>query len=412
MGLLAINGGPKIAGELNKARWPRLYPQDETAVLDALRKGYWGGFGDSNLPNRIFEREFSKYHDARYGVAVANGTVSLELSLKAAGVRPGDEVLVSAITFIASASAIVSVGAVPVFVDVDSDTCQISAKAIEASITSRTRGVVVVHYAGYMADMDAILPIAEKYGLVVIEDCAHAQGSAWRGRKAGSWGTFGSFSFQNSKALSAGEGGVVLTNDEKLYERAFLIMNIGRRLGQTSYDHYMASSNWRMGGLQAALLLSQFGRFPQEAEERNRNGAYLARELNKIPGIRSLPIDERITQRGYYYMLLDFNAEAFGCSREKFVEALRAEGVANVYYGYNRPLYKEPAFAQENLRPLLHESIKLPDYNGMYLPDAERWAACQVTILHNYLLGDGTEVNLILEAVRKVKENVSELAMV
>ena len=409
MAELAIKGGTKIAEELNKVQWPRLYPQDEAAVVDALRKNYWGGLGDDNLPNRIFEREFSKYHDARYGVTVANGTLTLELSLKSGGINPGDEVLVPAITFVASASAIVSVGALPVFVDVDPYTCQISAAAIEESITPKTRGIVVVHYGGYVADLDAILPIAEKYNLVVVEDCAHAQGSSWRGKKVGSWGTFGSFSFQHSKALSAGEGGIVLTNDEKLYERAILMMNIGRKQGQTQYDHFLSASNWRMGGLQAALLLSQFGRFPEEAKERNRNGAFLAKELNRIPGIKALKQDSRITHRGYYFMIVDFDEEIFGCSRAKFVEALRAEGVVNVSRGYGRPIYKEPAFAEKNLRPLLHEKIELPDYNGMNLPNAEKWASRQVTIFHSYLLGDGTETNLFLEAVMKVKENVDEL---
>lgn len=410
MAKLAINGGPKIAEELSNVKWPRLYPEDEAAVVKALREYYWGGLGDENLPNRIFEREFCKYHDAKYGITVANGTLSLELSLKAGGIKPGDEVLVPAITFVASATAIVSVGAIPVFVDVDPDTCQISAEAIRASITPRTRGIIVVHYGGYMADMDAILPIAKEYGLIVVEDCAHAQGTSWHGKKAGSWGTFGSFSFQQSKSLSSGEGGIVITNDEELYEKAVLMMNIGRRQGQRTYNHYISASNWRMSGLQTALLLSQFGKFPQEAEERHRNGAFLASELNKIPGLRTLKQDDRITQRGYYFMVLDFDEKEFGCSRQKFVDAVRAEGAGHVFFGYERPIYKEAAFFEQNLRPMLHESIKIPDYAGLNLPNAEKWASRQVTIMHYYLVGDGTATRLLLDAIKKVKENVEEIA--
>jgi len=410
MSKLAINGGPKAAAELENVKWPNLTPEDETAVIRALRDNYWGGIGDENLPHRIFEKEFCRYHDAKYGITVANGTLTLELSLRAGGIRPGDEVLVPAITFVASATAIISVGAIPVFVDVDPDTCQISAEAIKAAITPKTRGIIVVHYGGYMADLDAILPVAKEHNLIVIEDCAHAQGSAWRGKKAGSWGTFGSFSFQHSKSLASGEGGIVITNDESLYEKAVLLMNIGRKQGQTHYNHYISASNWRLGGLQAALLLSRFKKFPQEAEERDRNITFFANEINKIPGLKTLKKDDRITQRGCYFFIIDFDEKEFGCSRQKFVEALRAEGVKNVIFGYERPLYKEPAFSPENLRPLLHESIKIPNYPEMYLPNAEKWASRQVTIFHYYFLGDGTETRLLLDAIKKIKENVHELA--
>ena len=408
MGVLAVNGGPKAAAALESIVWPRLHPQDAAAVERALEDLCWGGF--NNQPNREFERVFAQYCGAKYGITVANGTVSLELSLKAGGIRPGDEVLVPAMTFIASASAIISVGALPVFADVDPDTCQISAESIEASITPRTRGIVVVHYGGYMADMDAINAVAKRHGLVVVEDCAHAQGSQWKGIGAGALGDFGSYSFQISKALSAGEGGIVLTNDEGLYEKAVLMMNLGRKLGQTDYEHFLSASNWRMGGLQAALVLSQFGRLPQEVGERDKNGIYLRNELGKIPGFKALKEDARITRRGYYFDVFKFDGKAFGCSRYNFRKALKAEGVEEFGFGYGRPIYYEPAFAFENLRPLLHESIAIPDYNGLRLPNTEEWAATQLTFNHKYLLGDGSNTEVLVNAVKKVMENVRELA--
>lgn len=408
MSHLAINGGPKIADELKTFIWPRIHPEDESAVLNAIRNNYLGGLGDDNLPNTVFERKFAAYHDALYGTAIANGTLTLETSLRVGGVRPGDEVIVPAITFIASASAIVSAGAVPVFVDVDPLTCQISAEAIKAAITPKTRAIIIVHFGGYMADLDAILPIAHKHGLIVVEDCAHAQGSAWRNKRAGSWGTFGSFSFQHSKSLSAGEGGIVITNDAELYEKTQLIRNIGRMPNHKGYDHSLSCSNWRMGGLQGAFLLSQFERFPAQAESRHMNGAYLSSELNKIPGIRCLPKDDRITQRGYYFMVLDFDAEQFGCSRDTFFRALQAEGVTAISKGYNRPINKEGAFLEENLRPLLHESIPLRDYSAMHLPHAERWASRMVTILHWYFI-EREAADLVLAAVTKVYQHRDEL---
>lgn len=409
MANLAINGGSKAAEALQQCVWPRLGPEDEASVLDALHKGNWGGLGDDNIPNAVFEREFAAYHDAKYGITAGNGTLTLELSLRAGGVRPGDEVIVPAVTFVASASAVVSVGAVPIFADVDPNTCQLSAAALEAAITPRTRAVIVVHFGGYMADMDAIMPIANKHNLIVVEDCAHAQGSAWRNKRAGSWGTFGSFSLQHSKALSSGEGGIVITSDEALHEKALLIRNIGRNIAQRSYDHTLSASNWRMGGLQGALALSQFRKFPAQAEARHIHGAWLADELNRIPGLRSFPKDERITQRGYYFLVLDFDEEEFGCSRGAFVQAMHAEGVSFTGTAYARPLYREKAFMHDNLRPLIHESVALPDYESMHLPNAEYWAGRVVTILHWYFLERET-AELVVAAVQKIKQNVKELA--
>lgn len=411
MSNLAINGGKASAEPLKDYKWPKLYEEDKVAVVQALEHGYWGGLGDENQPHKIFEAQFAEYHNADYAVLVANGTVSLELSLKAGGVCPGDEVIVPAITFVASAGSIVSVGAVPIFVDVEKDTCQISAAAIEAAITPRTKGILIVHFGGYVADLDAIMALADKHGLIVIEDCAHAQGASWRNRRVGSWGTFGSFSFQESKSLSAGEGGLVLMKDEDMYAKAQLIRNIGRKANEKIYYHHVCASNWRMGGLQAALLLSQFSRFPVQAEQRHHNYYHLANALNQIEGIRCLPHDERITQMGCYFLIMDFDAGQFGCSRDVFVQAMRAEGVAWCTTGYNRPLYKEKAFEEANLRPLLHESIQLPEYSTMSLPHAERWTERMVTILHFYMTGDTTGVDLVLEAARKVKKHVSELVV-
>ncbi|MBI2915052.1 MAG: DegT/DnrJ/EryC1/StrS family aminotransferase [Firmicutes bacterium] len=406
---LAINGGAQAAPGLKDFPFAKLHPEDETAVLEALRGYRWSGLGGENSPNAEFEGAFAAYQDCAYGVTVANGTVSLELALRAGGVQPGDQVLVPALTFVASASSIVSVGAVPVFVDVDPDTAQMSADALADAVGPGARAVIVVHYGGYLADMDAILPVAKRHNLLVVEDCAHAQGSSWRGKKAGSWGDCGSFSFQYTKSLSGGEAGILVTSNEKLFERASLMRNIGRRTGQTTYDHYLSASNWRLSGLLAGLLVSRFRRFPREAEERHKNGEFLAAELDKIPGLRRLPKDDRITQRGYYFLVLDFDAEAFGCSREKFLQALQAEGVWWAGAGYNRPLHKEPAFVPVNLRPLLHPSIEIPDYPAMRFPNAETWAARQVTVGHSFLLGDGTAATQVLDAVAKVKENVAEL---
>jgi dTDP-4-amino-4,6-dideoxygalactose transaminase len=406
---LALLGGEPIAAELKGRTWPILEREDEIAVLQALRNDQWGGLGEANLPNNVFEREFAKYQDCKHGILVANGTLALELALRVGGVRPGDEVLVPAITFVASASAIVSVGAVPKFVDVDQNTAQINAEEIDKSAGPKTKAVVVVHYGGYMADMDKILPVAKKHNLLVVEDCAHAHGAAWRGNKSGSWGDLSGFSFQHSKTLTAGEGGITLTDREDLAERAALMRNIGRRADQKTYSHYLSASNWRLGGLQGALLLSRFKRFPKEAEARHRNILAFEPRVGKIEGLTPMPADERMSQRTCYFYVLKFDEGKFGCARHNFIAALDAEGFREIGTGYARPLYKEPAFDRENLRPMYVEGMDIPDYHSMYLPIAEMWAKSQVTIPHPYFYGDGRGVTLLLEAIQKIKDHVGEL---
>ena len=409
---LAINGGPKTAEGLSIPRWPMVEEEDRKAVLEALESRRWCRIYPGSRAEE-FEKAFAAYQDAQYGVSVSNGTVALELALLACGIRPGDEVLVSAVTFIASASAIVtSVGAVPVFVDIDPETASISPAGIEEAITDRTKGVVAVHYGGYPVDFDRILPIVEKHGLALIEDCAHAQGTEWKGRKVGAMGDMGAFSFQESKAFTAGEGGIVLTNDEHTAEQARLYHNIGRVVGRPGYEHHVLASNYRLSELQAALLLVQLRRFDREqARVKHEQGEFLAKGLQEIGGVEPLKRDERITQRGYYFFIARYDSEQFGgVHRDRFVEALRAEGVP-CGAGYGIPLYKQPAFKRERIEPLLAESSQpWPDYENLYLPVAERFCGKeQVTIPHQVLLAGREGMETVLEAVTKIKRNIGEL---
>ncbi|MCD6290437.1 MAG: DegT/DnrJ/EryC1/StrS family aminotransferase [Anaerolineae bacterium] len=410
MAKLAIHGGPKAAERLQVPSWPMYDEEDKRALLDVLENRHWCRLYSGSRVE-AFERAYAEYQDAQYGIAVSNGTVALELALLACGIRPGDEVLVPAVTFIASASAIVRVGAIPVFVDSDPETLSISPAGIEEAITERTRGVVAVHYGGYPIDFDAILPIVQKHNLVLIEDCAHAQGTEWKGRKVGTLGHIGAFSFQESKALTAGEGGIVLTNDEEIAERASLLHNIGRVVGRPGYEHHVLASNYRLSELQGALLLSQMRHLPEMVARKHENGEFLAQGLREIGGVEPLKRDERITQRGYYFFIIRYDSEHFGgLHRDRFVEALNAEGVP-CSTGYGIPLYKQPAFKRERVEPLLHPASKpWPDYEHLHLPVAERFCAEeQITIPHQVLLADRPGIQAILDAVVKIKENVGEL---
>jgi dTDP-4-amino-4,6-dideoxygalactose transaminase len=410
MAKLALKGGSREAEELRELvpRWPIYDEEDERAVVDVVRSRRWCRLYSGSRAE-MFERMFAEYHQAKYGIAVANGTVALELALKTVGVGIGDEVIVPAVTFIATASAVSEVGAIPVFADVDPETAAISAKSIEENVTEKTKAVIGVHYAGYPINFDEILPVVKKHDLFLIEDCAHAHGSEWRGRKVGAIGHMGGFSLQESKTLTAGEGGIVLTNDDGLAEKARLIHNIGRVLGKPGYMHYILSSNYRLSELQAGLLISQMRRLREQVELKHETGEYLASKLKKIGGVEPLKRDERITKRGYYYFVVRYYSEEFqNVPKEKFVAALNAEGVpAGV--GYGMPLYRQPAFKGENLKGVFPEGWKVPNYEGLSLPGAEEYCMREVTLPHQILLGGREAADLIVAAVEKIKENVDEL---
>jgi dTDP-4-amino-4,6-dideoxygalactose transaminase len=407
---LAINGGEQAASSLKVPKWPFVTDEDRKAVLDVLDSGNWCRLFPGSQAER-FENAFSHYHDAERAIAVNNGTVAIELALIAGGVRPGDEVLVPAVTFIASASAIVRMGAIPIFVDSDPETLSISPAAVEAAITPRTRAIIAVHYGGYSVDLDALLPIVKNHGLILIEDCAHAQGTEWRGRKVGSYGHFGTFSFQNSKALSSGEGGIVLVNDESLYRDAMLYGNIGRDWSKPGYEHHVLASNYRLPELSAALLLVQLSRLQEQVERRMRAASILLEGIKSIGGIQPLKPDARITQRGYYFVILRYSrAEFEDVPLSRFVKALQAEGVP-CSSGYGIPLYKQPAFCREHVADLLGlANEEVPDYQNLHLDVAEHFCAEeQITILHPLLLAENDDMEMVLDAISKIKANVSEL---
>lgn len=304
-------------------------------------------------------------------------------------------------TFVATATSVVLVNAVPVMVDVDPLTYNISPEAIEAAITPRTRAIIPVHNGGYPADMDAIMEIADKHNLGVIEDCAHAHGSQWRGKGVGSIGHLGTFSFQIGKTLTCGEGGMVLTNDAALAENAARFANL----------------NMRMTNLQAALLLSQLERFDAQVETRERNTAHLVAGMKAIKGIDPIPRDDRVTRWCFYYWDFRYIPDEFdGVPRSRFLEGLQAEGVPCGVGAHGQPIYREGPFADMEFFDQLGSARKGSlyegeiDYSKMYCPNAERVCAEEVcSFSHAMFLGGVDDMELILEAFRKLRENTDEL---
>lgn len=408
MSKLAINGGAK-ACTATFPGWPIWDETDCTAVTDVVRSGQWWSVGGTKV--KEFEQKFAEYQGAKHGICVPNGTISLLVALQAVGVCAGDEVIVTPYTFIASASAIVQANAIPIFVDIDPDTMNISPAAVEAAITDKTKAIMAVHIGGMPADMDAIMDIARKHKLKVIEDAAQAHGASWRGKGVGSIGDAGSFSFQASKNLTSGEGGIVVTCDQEIADAAWSIHNVGRVKGGAWYEHPVLGSNYRMTEFQAAILLNQMKKLDAETKLRNVNGLHLAERLSKTDLVKPQKRDDRVTSHAYHLFISRYlGEESTGVPRETFVKALTAEGVP-VSNGY-LPLYRSGMFELDQSSCPLGCGFygKTINYAELSLPNCERLCDHeQMWLSQNTMLGTRESMDEIADAVEKVLENIDEL---
>jgi dTDP-4-amino-4,6-dideoxygalactose transaminase len=402
MNKLAIDGGTPVRTRPFPS-WPVWDEREEQALLAVLRSGQWGSLALSGSQCEQFEQEFARSHHAGYARCVTTGSAALEVSLRAIGVDYGDEVIVPPYTFIATASACLMVGAIPVFADIHPETYNIDPARIEERITSRTRAIIPVHIGGCPADMDAILEIAGRHHLSVIEDACQSHGASWRGRRVGSLGDLGCFSFQASKNINAGEGGVILTNDEKLAEMCWSIRSYGRVPEGEWYQHERLGDNYRMTEWQAAILRVQLTRLEGMAGQREENALYLAEGLAQIGGIRPQARDARITQHGYHLFISRYQADAFGgLSRDDFLAALRAEGIPCAR-GYI-PVYRTRAIQDATTRLQRFVTGRAASYELPDCPVAER--ACEeegVWFFQNMLLGTREDMDDIVQAVAKIK---------
>jgi dTDP-4-amino-4,6-dideoxygalactose transaminase len=407
MAKLALLGGDKTKTK-PFPQWPMYDNSDLQAFDEVLKSGVWG-VGGTKV--KEFEEKFARFQDAEFGVCCCNGTVALEIAIRACGIGAGDEVIVTPYTFIASASSVLFANAVPVFVDVEADTYSIDPAKIEAVITDKTKAIMAVHIAGCPADMDAIMGIAKKHNLYVIEDCAQAHGAEWNGRKVGAIGDIGTFSFQSSKNLAAGEGGMVVTNNRELAEAAWSIHNCGRVPNGAWYEHRRLGANFRLTEFQAALLLSQMRFLKDHIKTREENGQYLDSKLNEIAGVNPMRRDPRVTTHAWHLYMFRFNSSEFeGLSREKFIEALNAEGVP-CSSGYV-PLYREGMFKVDLDSCPVGCSLygRKMDYDKISLPVVENACTQEAVWLYQYmLLGDKQDMDEIAAAVSKIRENAKEL---
>jgi dTDP-4-amino-4,6-dideoxygalactose transaminase len=424
MAKLAINGGAKAVEEELVQPWPVYDDGDKQGLMEVLESRKWGrsGYDYYNHPESklwAFEEAFAEFHDGKFALSVSSGTTSLETCLHVVGVEAGCEVIVPAITYIASASCVLVCNGIPVFVDVDPRNYCIDPKAVEAAITPRTRAVIAVDLGGMPCDTDALGEICRKHGVALISDCSHAHGGQWRGKGVGSHADIAGFSCMPGKLLAIGEGAIVMTNDEELYQKAFRYHHAGRERGEESMDFTWPATTIRMSEFEAALGLSALTRLEAQAETRWANLQYLAKGMEDIPGLRGLEIDERVTRWNPFRWHFKFiSEEAEGVHREVFRQALAAEGV-RCGIGPTKPLYTFHMFASGRwgetgcpIRCPLYEGEEI-DYTKVHCPEAERIHETEALDLsHRILLGPRENMDLILDAMRKVRENVDELVKV
>ena len=348
MSKLAIEGGtPVFKAKPARPPWPPVNPDVIGRIAETYLSHKWSFYG--KYENEFAER-YAKYTGAKYASMMANGTVTLECALRAFGVGPGDEVIVPAQTWIATAEAVIYVGAKPVVVDIEPDTLCMDPKAFEAAITPKTKAVIPVHLFGSMADLDKIIRIAKKHGIKVLEDCAHAHGGEWKGRGVGSWGDAGSWSFQQSKLVTSGEGGAVTTNDEHIWDLVGRLSHIGyqrgAKQGQKSSppEEGLICHNYRVTEFQAIILLDQLAHLRRDTVLRAKNADYLREKLEAIPGVRVQAKGRCATLQSYYVfsILVDDAMLKPGIDSRQIEKALQAEGLE----GISRSWGGEPVYTQ------------------------------------------------------------------
>jgi dTDP-4-amino-4,6-dideoxygalactose transaminase len=399
---LAINGGSKTIDK--NFEWPVFDETEVNAVADVVRSGKWGNPDCGDLVME-FENEFAAFCGSKYALTCVNGSVALRLALIACGVKPGDEVIIPPYTFIATSTIVLEANCVPVFVDIDPDTYNLDPEKIEAAITKRTKAIIPVHFAGQACEMDKIMAIAKKHNLKVIEDACHGHGAEYKGRKLGSIGDAGCFSFQSSKNLTCGEGGMVITDDENLYNMMNSLRNVGRVKGGQWYEHHYLGCNYRMTQLQVVILIHQLKRLKEQTQKRHSNGTYLNSLMSEIDGITPLARGKGETIHGYHIYIFKYNKSKFNnLSKPEFAKMLAAEGVP-CFMGYPQPLYKQPLFQNKNF--MCYAIPEEVSYKEVSCPVTEK--ACYeeaVWILQHGMLGPKEDMEKFAEAIIKIQKAV------
>ena len=415
---LALLGGNPVRTKSFRQPWPIFDENEEKALLKALRSRNWCCLRGNAVYN--FQKEFAEAMGVRYCVLTNGGTTALSASLHCLGVGPGDEVITTPNTFIATINVICNAHALPVFVDIDPDTGSINADLIEDAITENTKVILPVHLAGFPVDIEKIMSIAGRHNIPVVEDACQSVFAQVNGRKVGTFGTTGCISFQEWKSLVCGEGGALLGNDEELMRKCAAFVNNGRDPKRAKRGYPFPGSNHRMTEFQAAVLTEQFKRFKKQDKIRQENGKYLEQELAKIPGIKPRKRYSEKTRFTYVTFEMDYDKKHFNdVPASRFAEALRAEGipVSGGARRYSNGCHKEGmleehinsqafrnSFSQAHLKKY-RESLQLPIIDNIR-PDGKEKLSIEGKIA---FLGPKKDIDDILEAFVKVTNNIDKL---
>lgn len=413
--LPAISGGTP----LRTKPWPD-WPiwnkvADEPLVVDDLRSGIWSR---AALVDQ-FEKEWGAYIGTQRCLSVVNGTNALITSLLQLGIGGGDEVIVPPYTFIATVAAVLATGAMPVFVDTDVATWQIDPNKIEEKITTKTRAILPVHILGLPADMVKIMAIAKKHGLVVIEDACQAHGAEIGGRKVGSFGDAGCFSFQNSKNLAIGEGGAITSNDNGFMDKCYSYHNYGNPygsvVGQVNAGTLIAGNKLRFTEYQAAIGIGQLKRLPEQTGLRNANAAYLHERLGKIPGVITYTLTPHVKKAAFHLFPFRYDRDGFkGLSRTAFLKALNAEGIpcSEGYAPLNKMPYLQNAFESKNYKKMYTTAeLDIHAFNERNVcPLNDKLCNEEaVWFYQSMLLGTRTDMDDIVNAIQKIHDNADKI---
>ena len=415
---LALLGG-KAVFKGNWPSWPATNDETERLVTQLLRSGRWTISGpkvSSPLLERQFADRFAAYHGSRFCVPTANGSSALVIALAALDIGPGDEVIVPALTWVATASAVLRVGATPVFVDVEESNLCISVSNARSSITPKTKAIIPVHLNYSMADLDAVKQLARETGIFVVEDCAQSHGAIWNGKMAGTFGIIGAFSFQQSKVLACGEGGAVITNDETIYSHLQELRADSRSwavekkpVGEMELipTGRVMGANFCLSEIHAAILLGQLPLLDDQVQHRFENACYLDEMLSEIEGLKLICQPDNVDRFSVFHHLVRFEPRILkGCSIRRVCEALTAE-IGLPFREVDLPLHKSVLYRPETRSSFAFASF---DRKAQNFPIAENASICGVVSHHASFLGTRQEMELIAKAFRKVVEQIDQLS--
>lgn len=409
----AILGGPK-AHPTPFTQWPFYDSTEENGLAEVLKTRDWGRLNGKVTAN--FENEYSQLMGVQHSLAVSSGTSALTTILGALDIGPGDEVIIPVYTFVATYNVVVLNYALPILVDTDMENFQIDASKIPAAITAQTRAIVPVHIGGSPADLDTILTIGRERNIPIIEDACQAHLAEWKGRKVGSWGLAGVFSFQSSKNLNCAEGGAITSNDEAFIRKCYTFHNQGQGGRSTAYTPGVGTrgTNLRLTEFQASLLLAQMKRVTEQSNRRWENAQYLSKLLNEIPGIRPAALYPGTTRSAYHLYMFRYDKNHFaGLSRGRFLEALTAEGVPNaVGYGQmNKDSYVTGLASNKHYLKIYGEKTMKDWLERNHCPQNDALTSEQsVWLFQNMLLGSKKDMEQIAEAIRKIQQYAPEIA--